>query len=103
MFERVMLRIGAVALAAGLVVAVVFEVLHPSREDPDNNPVVFAEYAQSSNWTTLHLGALAGALMLMSALIALSESFASAPRSRRLGTAGRPGRVAAAGSYGVVQ
>jgi hypothetical protein len=74
MFERTMLRIGGVALPAGLVTAVVFELLHPSREDPNNNPLVFAEYAKSSEWTTIHLGALAGALMLIGGLVALSES-----------------------------
>jgi hypothetical protein len=43
MFERAMLRIGAVSFAAELVTAVVFELLHPSREDPNNNPLVFTE------------------------------------------------------------
>jgi hypothetical protein len=104
MVERVMLRIGAVALAAGLVVAVVFEVLHPSREDPNNNPLVFAEYARSSSWTTLHLGALAGALMLISGLIALSESLRLGPAVAaawaRLAAAAA---VVAAAAYGVLQ
>jgi hypothetical protein len=104
MFERVILRIGAVALAAGLVVAVVFEVLHPSREDPNNSPLVFAEYAQSSNWTTLHLGALAGALMLIGGLIALSESLRLGPAVAaawaRLAAAAA---VVAAAAYGVLQ
>jgi hypothetical protein len=36
-FERILLRIGAVSLVAGLGVAVVFEALHPAGEDPNNN------------------------------------------------------------------
>jgi hypothetical protein len=104
MFERVMLRIGAVALTGGLVVAVVFELLHPSREDPNNNSLVFAEYAQSSNWTTLHLGALAGALMLIGGLVALTESLRLGPAVAgawaRLAAAAA---VAAAAAYGVLQ
>jgi hypothetical protein len=104
MFERAMLRIGAVALTAGLVAAAVFEVLHPAREDPNNNPLVFAEYARSSNWTTLHLGALAGALMLIGGLVALSESLRPGPAVAaawaRLAAAAA---VAAAAAYGVLQ
>src|SRR5436305_10253724 len=104
MFERTMLRIGAVALTAGLITAVVFELLHPSREDPNNNPLVFAEYAASSNWTTIHLGALAGALMLIAGLVALNESLrggrAVEAAWSRLAAATA---VVAAASYGVLQ
>jgi hypothetical protein len=104
MFERTMLRIGAVALTAGLIAAVIFELLHPSREDPNNNPRVFAEYAASGNWTTIHLGALAGALMLLGGLIALGESVregrAVEAAWSRLATASA---VVAAAAYGVLQ
>src|SRR6266511_5688021 len=53
------------SFVAGLLAAVVFEALHPSQEDPNNNPLVFAEYARDSNWTTVHLGQLAAALLLI--------------------------------------
>jgi hypothetical protein len=56
MYERAMLRIGAVCLGVGLIAVVVFEALHPAREDPNNNPLVFAEYAADRDWTTVHLG-----------------------------------------------
>src|SRR6266511_332031 len=91
MFERAMLRIGAVSLVAGLVAAVVFEALHPSREDPNNNPLVFAEYAQSGDWITVHLGQLAAALLLIGGLVALCGSVGLGPA------------VAAAAAYGVLQ
>jgi hypothetical protein len=104
MFERTLLRIGAVALTAGLITAVVFEVLHPAREDPNDNPLVFAEYAGSGNWTTIHLGALAGALMLLGGLAALSESLRGGPAVQaawaRLAAASA---VVAAAAYGVLQ
>jgi hypothetical protein len=104
MFERTMLRIGAVGLTAGLITAVVFELMHPSREDPNNNPLVFAEYAQSNNWTTLHLGALAGALMLIGGLVALT---ASLRRGRAVEAAwsrlAAATAVVAAAAYGVLQ
>jgi hypothetical protein len=104
MFERTMLRIGAVALTAGLITAVVFEVLHPARENPNDNPRVFAEYAGSGNWTTIHLGALAGALMLLGGLAALSESLRDGPAVQaawaRLAAASA---IVAAAAYGVLQ
>ena len=104
MFGRVMLRIGAVALALGLVVAVVFEVLHPSGEDPNNNPLVFAEYARSDSWTTLHLGALAGALLLLGGLVALSESLRVGPAvSAAWARLAAAAAVTAAAAYGVLQ
>ena len=79
MYERAMLRIGAVSFVAGLAMAIVFEILHPSREDPNNNPLVFAEYAQDSNWITVHLGQLAGALLLICGLLCLASSVALGP------------------------
>ena len=62
MFERAVLRIGAVSFVAGLAAAVVFELLHPSRQDPNDNLLVFTEYGHVGGWVTVHLGALAGAL-----------------------------------------
>jgi hypothetical protein len=104
MFERTMLRLGAVALTAGLITAVVFEFLHPARENPNDNPRVFAEYAGYGNWTTIHLGALAGALMLLGGLAALSESLRDGAAVQaawaRLAAASA---VVAAAAYGVLQ
>jgi Domain of unknown function (DUF4386) len=104
MNERVMLRIGTVSLALGLIMAVVFETLHPSRENPNDNPRVFAEYAQSSGWTTIHLGQLAGALLLIVGLGALSSSLAlGRPVSAAWARLAAGAAVAAAAAYGVLQ
>jgi hypothetical protein len=104
MEERALLRIGAVSLAAGLVAGVVFEMLHPSREDPNNNPLVFAEYAADGDWISVHLGQLAGALLLIGGLVALCGSLARgralAAAWARLATAAA---ITAAAAYGVLQ
>jgi hypothetical protein len=104
MEERAILRIGAVSLAAGLVTAVVFEMLHPSREDPNNNPLVFAEYAADGDWISVHLGQLAGALLLIGGLVALCVSLAGgravSAAWARLATAAA---ITAAAAYGVLQ
>jgi hypothetical protein len=79
MYERVILRIGAVCLGVGLIAVAVFEALHPAREDPNNNPRVFAEYAADADWTTVHLGALVGALLLIGGLVALCGGLGLGP------------------------
>jgi hypothetical protein len=104
MHERVMLRMGTVSLALGLVMAVVFEAMHPSRENPNDNPRVFAEYAQSNSWLTIHLGQLVGALLLLAGLGALSSSLAlGRPVSAAWARLATGAAVAAAAAYGVLQ
>ena len=104
MYERAILRIGAACLAVGLIAVVVFEALHPAQEDPNNNPLVFAEYAADGDWTTVHLGALAGALVLIGGLVALCGALGRGPATSaawaRLATASA---VTAAAAYGVLQ
>jgi hypothetical protein len=104
MFERAILRLGAVCLGVGLIAVAVFEALHPAREDPNNNPRVFAEYAADADWTTVHLGALAGALLLIGGLVALCAALGLGPAVSaawaRLATAAA---VTAAAGYGVLQ
>jgi hypothetical protein len=43
--QRTLLRIGSIAFIAGIIIAVVSTAIHPSKEDPSNHPLVFAEYA----------------------------------------------------------
>ncbi len=104
MYERAILRIGAVCLGVGLIAVAVFEALHPAREDPNNNPRVFAEYAADGDWTTVHLGALVGALLLIGGLVALCGALGLGPAVSaawaRLATAAA---VTAAAAYGVLQ
>jgi hypothetical protein len=40
------------------------------REDPMDNPAVFAEYAQSESWTAVHLVQWFGFLLLLGGLVA---------------------------------
>src|SRR3954464_15795961 len=104
MNERVMLRMGTVSLGLGMVLAVVFETMHPSREDPNDNVRVFAEYAQSSGWTTIHLGQLAGALLLIAGLGALTGSLAlGRPVSAAWARLATGAAIVSAAAYGVLQ
>ena len=72
-------RIGAVALPLAIIVILVSEIFHPSREDPMDNPAVFREYAASEIWTTVHLGEYFGFLLLLGGLVALYYSVGAGP------------------------
>jgi hypothetical protein len=60
-------------------VLVVAEYFHPAREDPMDNRAVFAEYAHSHIWTTVHLGEYFGFLLLLGGLVALYYSVSAKP------------------------
>jgi hypothetical protein len=77
--DAITTRIGAVALPLGIVVLVVAEIFHPSREDPMDNPAVFMEYAHSNIWTADHLAEYFGFLLLLGGLVALYHSLSAKP------------------------
>jgi hypothetical protein len=60
-------------LALGVAASIIGNSLHPSREDPMDNPRVFHEYAQSDGWIAAHLGQFAGYLFAFAGLIVLSQ------------------------------
>ena len=63
-FKRPLLRIGSIAFLAGVIIVVVSTAIHPSMEDPANHLRVFAEYANSDSWIAVHIGQLAGGIMV---------------------------------------
>ena len=67
-------RIGAVALPLAIILFVVSTAIHPSREEPMDNPAVFMEYAQSDSWIAVHLAQWVAALLLFGGLVAVYYS-----------------------------
>jgi len=63
-FERPMLRMGSVTFLAGLVIILVSTMFHASREDSNNHPLVFAEYAASDPWIAAHIGQFVGVMFV---------------------------------------
>src|SRR3954451_18732632 len=63
MSERALLRLAGTLLVGGLLLEVVAEIFHPSRQDPNDHPAVFAEYAQSKDWIAVHFGQFAAILV----------------------------------------
>ena len=47
-----------------MIIIVVSTAIHPSKEDPANHLRVFAEYANSDSWIAVHIGQLAGGIMV---------------------------------------
>ena len=80
-FRRPLLRTGSIPFLAGVIIAVVSTAIHPSREDPANHALVFAEYASDDSWIAVHIGQFAGVIMVFAGgfvalfrLLAESES-----------------------------
>ncbi len=97
-------RLGAVALPLGIIMLVVGQILHPSREDPMHNPAVFMEYARSDAWTTAHLAEYFGFLLLLGGLVALYYSISARPGlGAGLAPFGLAAAVTAAASFTVLQ
>jgi hypothetical protein len=92
--DRALLRIGAVSGIAGILLQVVMEQLHPGQADPNNSRAAFAEYADSSSWTAVHIGQFFGTLLLALALLALARVLS---RQR-----GLPGALAVVGAITAV-
>jgi hypothetical protein len=63
-FQRSLLRIGSIAFIVGIIIAIVSTAIHPSREDPSNHHLVFAEYASDDSWVAVHVGQLVGGIMV---------------------------------------
>ena len=73
--NRSSLRIGSIAFIAGVVIVIVSTVLHPSREDPANHPLVFMEYANSNSWVAIHIGQFVGGIMVFGGGSGVLHSF----------------------------
>src|SRR3954471_20206094 len=54
--DRALLRLAAMLLLVGELLFVVIGLFHPDRESANNHPATFAEYANSAQWTAIHLG-----------------------------------------------
>src|SRR5829696_6028606 len=104
MADRSLLRLSATLVVIGEVLFALVSVFHPSREDPNNHPAVFAEYASSASWTAVHFGQFVFMAVFLVGLLVLF--FALNVRSGALGWVGRFAAVSvvvALALYGVLQ
>src|SRR5919199_5560841 len=73
--NRSSLRIGSIAFIVGVVIVIVSTMLHPSKEDPANHPLVFMEYANSNSWIAVHIGQFVGGIMVFGGGFGVLHSF----------------------------
>ena len=88
--DHALLRVGAVAGIAGVLVQIVMDQLHPAQADPNDSRAAFAEYAHSRIWTEVHLGQFLGTVLLAVSLLCLARALS---RQR-----GLPGALAVVGA-----
>ena len=93
MADRKSLRLSATLLLVGVLLSFLAGIFHPDRENANNHPVAFAEYANSGNWTAVHLGQFVGMAVIIAGLLVLF--FALNVHSGMPGWAGRFGAVSA--------
>jgi hypothetical protein len=71
MIDRTSLRLAATLLVVGELLSLVAGIFHPARENPNDHRAVFAEYAESAGWTTIHLGQFIGMAVIIAGLLVL--------------------------------
>jgi hypothetical protein len=104
MANRSALRLSAILLVVGLLLSLGVGLLHPGQEDPNNHPAVFAEYARSTQWTTIHLGQFAGMALILAGLLALFFALdVHSGTPAWLARLGAISTVVTLGLYGVLQ
>jgi uncharacterized protein DUF4386 len=105
MIERKALRLSAALLVVGFILfAGGTALFHPGHEPANNHRAAFAEYANSANWTAVHLGQFAGMAVIIAGLLVLY--FALDVRTGNSAWIARLGAVSTAvalGLYAVLQ
>ena len=72
--DATLLRLGAVAGLAGIVLQVAMDQVHPHQAQPNDSAAAFREYAASGVWTDVHIGQYLGTLLIVLSLVALAQS-----------------------------
>lgn len=82
MNERVLLKLAGSLLVAGSILVQAVTAFHPSREDPNDHPAVFAEYADADGWEVVHFGQFGAALIVIGGLVVLYRNERRPPYRR---------------------
>ena len=84
----------------GVVISVVAGLFHPDRAPGNDHPAVFADYAASTIWTTVHLVQFIGMAVIIAGLLVLDAALDQRPWTSRLGALFA---LVALALYGVLQ
>lgn len=91
--NRTLVRLSAMLLCVGEVLALLAGLLHPEHEPANAHTAVFTEYASSTIWTAVHFGQFVGMAVFLLGLVVLF--FALDVQTGALGWVTRFGAVAA--------
>jgi hypothetical protein len=69
--DTITVRLGAVALPLGIVLATAATAIHPHKEDAMDNPAVFTEYAHNGDWIAVHFAQWLAAMLLFGGLLSV--------------------------------
>ena len=107
-FNRPLLRMGAIAFFAGIIIIVASSILHSPGAQPDlmDNQAIFVVYAEHDLWIAAHIGQLAGIMLIYAGgyvtlypLFSRSESGTVAA----LATLGLAAAIMTAATFGLLQ
>jgi hypothetical protein len=68
---RAGLIIAGALIIGGNIANTIVTSFHPHRENPNDHPAVFAEYAANTAWTTVHYAQFAAVLMMLAGFVVL--------------------------------
>ena len=85
MADHKLLRLSAPLLFVGELLSLLAGFLHPSRENPNNHRAVFAEYANSVNWTAVHFGQFVSLVVIIAGLPVLCFASLRPPWNTEVG------------------
>lgn len=101
--DGVSLRLAAALLLLGQLLFIAITLLHTGGE-ANNHPVIFAAYAASESWKTVHVGQFAAMAILLAGLFALYFALDIQTQTARFaGRIGAAFTVATLALYGVLQ
>lgn len=100
--DRSWLRLSAMLLLVGQLLYVLVTLLHPGGE-ANHHPEIFATYADSTNWTAVHVAQFACMSIMFAGLFSLFSTLdAPAGTARLASRLGAASTIAALALYGVV-
>lgn len=104
MSDHKSIRLASTLLFVGVVLSFVAGIFHPGRANANVHSAAFAEYAESANWTAIHLGQFAGMAVLIAGLLILFFALdLSSGTPRWVGRLGAVSAITSLALYGVLQ
>jgi hypothetical protein len=72
--RRPQLTAAGLLIVIGAIANTIVSTFHPSEQDPNDHPAVFAEYAASTDWIWVHYGQFAAVMLLLGGFVVLHRA-----------------------------